>query len=665
MANNSESVEITSQGIKKVLKKYKPERAVAEYIWNGFDAHASEIHVSYNIEQAYHGITELSVKDNGDGIVFEELPIVFKNFYESHKKSTFNQESRFARGKNGYGRLTFFKFANHARWYTVYKKGESYHEYSIDIDTTDLKNYVPGEVIDSHFTDTQTEVVFTDICADELSDSWVEAVLKPYLRADFSWFLKLHPDFRIYVNDEVLDCSSVIADSEEFPLSVSIDDGDDELFHCYYFLWSVKPDEEYSRFYFMDADGELKHQETTLLNNKGDDFWHSILVKSTFFNSFTYTGEVGQNLFDTLPERRKFKVLKDKLNEYLREKRKPFMKAQANNLVENYEKESLFAFIGATPWEKKRKDHLTNFIKELYEVEPAVFTSLNTQQKKIFIRLLDQVMDTDNNESLFKILGSIVDLDAENKKRFSDILETTQLKSVIATMQLIEDRMETIKNFRAVNFDHGLKAGEVKHLQKLIEKHYWIFGEEFKFICSENTKFQGALDKYKYALYGAKNEADLIKHPDQYKEMDLFVSGQEYRYNKPFNLVVEIKNPTNVPELKWEHYSQIVGYVDVIMQSDAFQTPAAYWNFMLIGLNADSKVKSQVINKLTGECPGGDNYKLYVKYWSQILDEAEARLKFLYDEFGQKRDRLSKSETLDDIMEETLNNSAAVKEEIG
>lgn len=56
-----------------------------------------------------------------------------------------------------------------------------------------------------------------------------------------------------------------------------------------------------------------------------------------------------------------------------------------------------------------------------------------------------------------------------------------------------------------------------------------------------------------------------------------------------------------------------------------------------------------------------ENYKLYVKYWSQILDEAEARLKFLYDEFEQKRDRLSNKESLDDIMEETLNNSAAAK----
>lgn len=49
-----------------------------------------------------------------------------------------------------------------------------------------------------------------------------------------------------------------------------------------------------------------------------------------------------------------------------------------------------------------------------------------------------------------------------------------------------------------------------------------------------------------------------------------------------------------------------------------------------------------------------------MKCWSRILDEAEARLKFLYDGFKQKRDRLSTTESIDEIMEKTLNNNAAV-----
>lgn len=657
MSNKSESVEITSIGIKRFLKKYKPERAVAEFIWNGFDAHASEIHVSFRIEQSYKSITEISISDNGDGIVFEDLPVVFKKFYESRKTLVVSNESRFSRGKNGYGRLTFFKFANHAKWYTVYEKEEGLYEYSIDIDARDLKNYVTGELRTSEFSETQTEVVFTDICADELSETWIESVLKPYLRADFAWYLKLHPDYRVYVGNELLDCSSVIADSDEFPLQVTIGDGDDELFHCYYFQWAVKPEEEYSRFYYLNSNGELKHQDTTLLNNKGDDFWHSVLVKSTFFNSFTYMGQEGQSLFDTLPERRKFKILNDKLNEYLRDKRKPFMKVQANNLVVNYERESLFSFIGNTPWEKKRKDYLTNFIKELYEVEPAVFSSLNFQQRKIFIRLLDQVMDTDSNTSLFKILESVVELEEPDKDRLAKILETTRLKSVIHTIQLVEDRIETIKEIRRVNFDHSLKAGEVKHLQKLIECHYWLFGEEYRFVSAENVKFQKALERYKYLLYSI-TEKEYIDHPDKYKEMDLFVTGQEFRKNSPSNLVVEIKSPTNVPKLTMEHYTQINTYMNIIRKIDGFNDPNTFWTFLLVGQDIDDVADQQIKEPLTGLCVNKDNYRLYMKTWDQVLNEADARFKYLKEKLEQERKELSESDNLDEIMQTTMNNSA-------
>ena len=660
MNKKTESVEITSQGIKKFLKKYKPERAVAEYIWNGFDAHATEIHVDFKFEQSFKSLTELSVSDNGDGIVFEDLPVVFKRFYESRKVSVVNQESRFSRGKNGYGRLTFFKFADHARWFTVYKKDNGLIEYTIDIDSKDLENYSTGGFADSMLPNTQTEVVFTEICDDTLSSAWVEEVLKRYLRADFAWYLKLHQECKIYVDGELLDCSSVIGDSDEFDITVSINDGDDELFHCFYFQWAVKPEEEFSRFYYMDSDGKLRHQDTTLFNNKGDDFWHSVLVKSTFFNSFTYTGEEGHTLFDSLPERQKYRKLNNMLNNYLREKRKPFLKVQARELVIGYEKEKLFSFIGSSPWEKTRKDYLMGFIKELYEVEPAVFTKLNLQQKKIFVRLLDQVMDTDNNESLFKILEGVVDLEPEDKDRFAKILETTRLRCVISTIQLVEDRIETIKAFRRVNFDHTLKAGEVKHLQKLIESHYWIFGEEYRFVSAENVKFQKALERYKYILYGVE-EKEYIDHPDKYKEMDLFVTGQEFMKNRPSNLVVEIKSPTNVTKLTMDHYTQISTYMNVIRKVDGFNDPNTFWTFLLVGRDVDDVAEQQIREPLTGLCINKDNYRLYMKTWAQILNEADARFKYLKEKLEAERKELSENESLDALMDWTLNNSAVAE----
>ena len=46
--------------------------AISEYIWNGFEAHATEINIDYTLNVA-SGISTLAITDNGDGIVYEEI----------------------------------------------------------------------------------------------------------------------------------------------------------------------------------------------------------------------------------------------------------------------------------------------------------------------------------------------------------------------------------------------------------------------------------------------------------------------------------------------------------------------------------------------------------------------------------------------------------------
>lgn len=43
-----ENVLITSDGIQKNLKHIKPTNAICEYIWNGFDAGATEIEILFH-----------------------------------------------------------------------------------------------------------------------------------------------------------------------------------------------------------------------------------------------------------------------------------------------------------------------------------------------------------------------------------------------------------------------------------------------------------------------------------------------------------------------------------------------------------------------------------------------------------------------------------------
>ena len=41
-----QKIELGSKGIKRVLSKYRPEEAIAEYVWNGYDATATRVDYS-------------------------------------------------------------------------------------------------------------------------------------------------------------------------------------------------------------------------------------------------------------------------------------------------------------------------------------------------------------------------------------------------------------------------------------------------------------------------------------------------------------------------------------------------------------------------------------------------------------------------------------------
>lgn len=646
------------------MNKYTPERAIAEYVWNGFDAKATVVNIDFEIDNAeLDTIKNIRITDNGTGICYEELPIKFKKFYESQKRIANENNTEFTRGKNGYGRFTFYKFARFANWETRYSKDAQIMSYDIRIDSDTLKDYTTTEPLVSDDTTTGTCVVFNEISSD-ISSLFITKTLIPYLKAEFAWFLELKSEYQIYINGQELDYSSIIAEQESISPILSHNQKNNINFQCKYIRWNVKMNDEYSRFYFLNNDLELKFTKTTLLNKKGDNFWHSVIVIDDFFNEINCDNELDDNaiqpkLFDNSADRKLFKELITQLNEFLKKKRRPFLKEQAEVMVTKYKNEDVFPKFGTEDWDIVRREGLENFVKELYEVEPAVFMKLNKEQKRVFLELLNLVMDSGERDSLFKILDAVVELDSNDRKEFAKILEITRLKQVVSTIKLISDRLLTLENLKKIVFNHTLQANEVRDLQSFIEKHYWIFGEEYRMVCAEEVKFEEALRKYIYILRGV-SEKKYIAHPNKYKEMDLFLTSNDFRDGRPHNIVVEIKNPTTIKQLKSEQLNQLEQYMDVILKQDCFNDANEFWTFILIGQDYDDIVGRRVINKLTGLVQNDSNYSLYVKKWSEITNEVERRLKYLLDKLKIERATLSKSQSLNEVMNEVSNNTAAM-----
>ena len=658
--NNTQSIELSSTGVRRMLNRYTPERAMAEYIWNGFDAKATIVHVDFEIDSSeLDTIASVTISDNGNGICLDELQYKFKPILESQKRLS-SDEGDLVRGKNGYGRLTFFKFATYAQWTTRYlhKNGKKY-QYDIEISSDNLTKYTPSEQTEIQNAP-GTSVRFTNIDT-EISSNFIESKLKPFLRAEFAWFLELNASFQIVINGEVLDYQSIIEDRKAFPVNIQGIE-----FSCKYLRWNVKPNDEYSRFYFLNEAFDVRGTKTTLLNKKGDGFWHSIVVINNFFEdkiAECFNGKsISPSLFEDKDARGIFNDLISKLNDFLKKERRPFLRNQANKLLGNYYKDGVFPTFGDSIWEERRKEELEELVINLYEVEPRVFIKLNKEQQQIFLKLLNLIMDSNERDSLFKIIGEVVDLEPTDRDEFAKLLTTSRLKHIISTIKLIQDRILVIEDLKKLVFKHELEAGEVKNLQKFIENHYWIFGEEYRMICAEEVKFEEALNKYIYYLRGV-SEKKFIQHPDKYKEMDLFLAGKEYRDGGPHNLVIEIKNPTTIKKLTNKEYGQIEKYMDVILKQDCFNDNREQWDFYLIGQDYDDIVARKVAKKETGLCSEGENYKLYVKKWSQIINDIERRHKYLLEKLKTERQELSKAQTLEEVMTEMSNNSAIVQKQ--
>lgn len=60
------------------------------------------------------------------------------------------------------------------------------------------------------------------------------------------------------------------------------------------------------------------------------------------------------------------------------------------------------------------------------------------------------------------------------------------------------------------------------HIQKIIEQHYWLFGEQYNLVTADK-RMQKALEKYLYLLYGKDSpEAVLTKDDEEMRRMDIF-----------------------------------------------------------------------------------------------------------------------------------------------
>ena len=564
-------------------------------------------------------------------------------------------------GKNGLGRLTFYHFAKAATWNTCYKENDYLHAYSISVDESKIDHYNPSGVILSDKENTGTIVTFHNIF--DLSEYGFKSDIQEYLKKEFAWLLELNKEsgFIININGKPLNFDSLKKDSETLELDIS-----GNVFSIKYVRWSNKLNRHSSRFYCSNNNGFFRYSKPTTLNNKGDEFYHSVFITSRYFDNFK-VGEAenqGDLLITNSDQSNEFKALVTEINYFLRNKRKPFVVNYAKILVEEYEKNGLFPeFNAKNRWEVIRYEDLKEAVAQLYQVEPRIFSNLNTPQKKTLIGFLSLIINDGDIDDLFRVLDGIIELSSSERELFSKQLATTKMSSIIKTIELISDRYKSVAEFKQLVFDPSLYAGEVPHLQKMMEKNYWLIGEQYQLLTAAEPDFEEALRRFLHVLHGI-NKKQKLEHKDKNKEMDLFLIRQDKRNNKIENIVLELKHPVNV-RLGKKEMDQVYNYFRVIKSEPRFNASNMKWKFYLIGNKFDetgyieSLIKSLQIHGEPGLAYTSEEYKIYVHTWSEIFNEFELRHDFLNQKLRLERDRLTDiHDSADDIINKVRSSDA-------
>lgn len=635
---------IESSGITNDYKE-----AICEYVWNGFEAHATEVNIDYALNIA-GGVGELSISDNGDGIVYDDLSDTFGAFLTSQKNLlSLKMKSKTNKGK---GRFSFSAFATGAKWITTYKDSDSneYKAYEIVLenDKKEVLNYTEPQV--SAIKKTGTKVEFDNIFSLTAENMTFE-VLEPALLKEFAWFLYLCKgrNLKININGRPVEYEKYI-NTEFSEKTITTIAG--SRFVVILIVWAEAIKEKFC-CYFFDSKDEVKSIETTSFNRNTVEFNHSVFVKSDFFdgqeNDCMEMESDQISLFIDEDDKKAYKELKKFIAKFIEKKIGNYMSQKADDAVRQMiEERKTFPEFSDDPYGKMQKQDLEKVTKEIYKIEPKIFYKLKPVQEKSLLGFLNLLLNSRERENVLTIVEQIVELTPEQRQDFSDMLRKTKLENVIDTIKFVQDRYKVIELLRTIVFDVTQYANERDHIQKIVQQHFWLFGEQFN-LASADERMKNALEKYINILYGEKEiEATLDEDAEQERRMDIFMCNvrdieASFGTTMEENIIVELKAPKVI--LSKKVLRQIEDYMDFVRKQPNFNSEYRRWKFIAVCKEVDEDVKGRY---KTFEDKGKiglviqvENYEVYALTWDDVFKSFELRHAPLLKRLNYDREKLA------------------------
>ncbi len=607
--------------------------AICEYIWNGFESGADKIIVRQNGSLLREAIS-IEVVDNGSGIQYDNLRVTFGAFLSSIKNnSSIRIKSQTNKGK---GRFSYLCFSSSAEWRTTYKQDGALKGYTIKTDSSNRSSFITTDpIIENACESTGTSVEFP-ISEPYIIEQLSYANMQQKLLEEFAWFLYLNKsrkfsieymgielDISHYINTELSTAYCEHIENNNFEINVIV--------------WRKNVSNS-SKTFYLNPKGEIVSADNTSFNKNTVRFFHAVFVISEYFKPgmfFPLESENDQLEIDPQSEHKSIlRQLKKKIVSLISDALKSFLFLQADQHLLNMEKRGSLPTFNNDEYGQLRKKDFQTVTRELYCVEPRIFHKLNNTQEKSLLGFLNLLLSSEERENVLQIIDQVVNLTQEQRKNFAVVLQRSKLQYIIEAISIIEKRISIVEELKRIVFDMTSFGNERDHIQKIIEQHFWLFGEQYHLLTADKNLKTSLLEFEKVTEVPTSYDTVALTAREALQRFDIFLYTQRVQEDSSSEmLIVELKAP--YVNLSLDVYNQVVRYTNTIRKEPRFNGGNRTWRFFAVCSTVEEEVKTKYVNfEQYGKRGLVDiigNFEIYALSWDDIFQAFESRHCFLLD----------------------------------
>ncbi len=627
------TVEVKSDHLERLAWTSKPILAVAELIWNGLDADASEVQVNLDYD-VLGTLQSIAIVDNGLGIQYKDVPDAFGNLGGSWKRGTLKSrgKKRLLHGRAGKGRFKAFALGTAVDWQTKYKDNGGVLEFEISGRRSKLGKFIVGDPSKSSSSKPGTVVQITDIIKNfALNTSKAFQEITEY----FALYLRTNPEVGIWYNGEKVNPSVVEAEVTDMTLdNVKLKDGRQINTKMTIIEWSIQTD----RFIFLcDADGfTLKKMKP---NIHAPGFVFSAYLKSDLIKELDE-----KNCLEFEDMHPDLAILLDAAKKRLREHFRVRSAEQARDLVEEWKREDIYPYDGSPSniLDEARRQVFDVVALNVNNYLPD-FEVSEKKSKKFALRLLREALE-ESPESIQRILQDVLELPKKQREELAMLLERTSLSAIINASKIVSDRLDFLTSLELLVYEAENKnlVKERSQLHKIIERETWIFGDEY-FLSTSDKSLNDVLCRHLELLGITDFDRSPVEIEDKERGIiDLMLSRKiRSSYgNELHHLVVELKRPNQ--KINDAACTQIRKYAIAVAEDDRFKTSKVRWSFWAVSneMTRDARRQARQRNLPEGLLfdDSEQNLRVWIKTWGEIIENCRARLEFFQEQLKYSAD---------------------------